>query len=98
MSDYPDLELPALLALDPVEVERALSCLPFLEREALLLKARERLSYAEIGTVLGLSESQAEARTASALVKLNRQITRRRPGWRQVCLAAMRRLLAWRET
>lgn len=73
---------PVIPALDPDQVERALSRLPHIEREALLLKSREGLGYAEIGALLGLSPAQAEARAAAALAKLHRRLTRRRPWWR----------------
>jgi DNA-directed RNA polymerase specialized sigma24 family protein len=69
--------------LDPDAVERALNRLPHTEREALLLKSREGLSYAEIGAVLGLTAAQAEARVASALVRLHaRLLGPGRPWWR----------------
>lgn len=78
MSD--DFDIPTL---DPATVERALQRLPRLEREALLLKSREGLSYAEIGALLGLAPAQAEARVASALVRLHaRLLGPRRPWWR----------------
>lgn len=53
------------------EVERAIRRLPYLEREALLMKARDGMTYAEIGAVLGLTAADAEARVASALVRLH---------------------------
>ena len=61
--------------------ERTLRRLPFLEREALLLKARDGLSYAEIGVVLGLSSEAAEARVVRALIKLDVRL-HERPWWR----------------
>ena len=75
MSDLPPT------AVDPERFERALRRLPFLEREALLLKARDGLSYAEIGVVLGLSPEAAEARVALALIKLDVRL-QERPWWR----------------
>lgn len=76
----------AIPALDPEQVARALGRLPFLEREALLMKARNRMSYAEIGAVLGLTPAQAEARVASALVRLHvRLVGTRHPRWRGLC-------------
>ena len=68
-------------AIDPARFERALRRLPFLEREALLLKARDGLSYAEIGVVLGLSPEAAEARVVRALIKLDVRL-QERPWWR----------------
>ena len=75
MSDVPST------SLDPDRFERALKRLPFLEREALLLKARDGLRYAEIGLVLGLSPEAAEARVALALIKLDVRLAER-PWWR----------------
>ena len=68
-------------AIDSARFERALKRLPFLEREALLLKARDGLSYAEIGVVLGLSPEAAEARVVRALIKLDVRLNER-PWWR----------------
>ena len=68
-------------ATDSARFERALKRLPFLEREALLLKARDGLSYAEIGVVLGLSPEAAEARVVRALIKLDVRF-QERPWWR----------------
>ena len=68
-------------AIDPHRFERALRRLPFLEREALLLRARHGLSYAEIGVVLGLSPEAAEARVVRALIKLDVRL-KERPWWR----------------
>ena len=73
MSDLP--------TIDPDRFERALKRLPFLERQALLLKARDGLTYAEIGVVLGLSPEAAEARVALALIKLDIRLNER-PWWR----------------
>jgi len=78
MSDFLDD-----LASDPDRMARELRRLPFLEREALLMKSRDRLTYAEIGAVLGLSAAQAEAKVASALVRLRERLDRDcRPWWR----------------
>ena len=68
-------------AIDPERFESALRRLPFLQREALLLKARDGLSYAEIGVVLGLSPEAAEARVVRALIKLDVRL-QERPWWR----------------
>jgi DNA-directed RNA polymerase specialized sigma24 family protein len=74
--------------LHPARVARALVKLPHSEREALLLKAREGRSYAEIGALLGLSAAAAEAKVAAALVTLRAELDRPRP---------LKRLLAfWR--
>ena len=70
-------------AHDPELVARELRRLPFLEREALLLKARDGMTYAEIGAVLGIGAEQAEKRFASALVRLRARLSRARgPWWR----------------
>lgn len=92
MSDASDQPYPR--ALEPGRVERALRRLPHLEREALLLKTREGLSYADIGALLGLSPAGAEAKVAAALVTLRTELDRPRPlkrllrVWR--CLARRR--------
>lgn len=75
------LDDPVIPARDSDRLERALSRLPHIEREALLLKSREGLSYAEIGALLGLTPVQAEARVAAALAKLHSRLTRPRPPW-----------------
>jgi DNA-directed RNA polymerase specialized sigma24 family protein len=61
--------------------ERALRRLHYLDRQALLLKARDHLSYGEIGAVLGLTAAAAEARVVSALVKLHARLARERKAW-----------------
>lgn len=69
--------------IDPSEVERVLQRLPFLEREAFLMKARDRMTYAQIGAVLGISPARVEACVASALIKVHTRLFRRRcPWWR----------------
>ena len=68
-------------AIDPDRFKCALKRLPFLEREALLLKARDGLSYAEIAVVLGLTPEAAEARVVRALIKLDVRL-KERPWWR----------------
>lgn len=60
-------------------VARALRKLPHNEREALLLKTREGLSYADIGALLGTSPADAEAKVATALVTLRAELDRPRP-------------------
>ena len=67
--------------IDPARFERALGRLPFLERQALLLKARDGLSYAEIGVVLGFTPEAVEARVVRALIKLDVRL-KERPWWR----------------
>ena len=74
MSDDP-IDIPAI---DPAKLAKALRRLGRLEREALLMKARDKMSYAEIGAALGLTPREAEARVASALVKLHARLMRRR--------------------
>ncbi len=69
--------------IDPIRFERALARLPWLEREALLLRTRDGLSYAEIGAVLGLTPEAAEARVVMALIKLDVRLRRPdQPWWR----------------
>jgi len=75
---------PIIPSLDNAEVERAVWRLPFLEREALLMKAREKMTYAEIGAELGLTPAQAEARVESALVKLHASLLQTRSAWWRV--------------
>ena len=58
-------------AFDPARVERALRTLPSRERDAMLLKSRDRLSYAEIGVRLSTSPAGARALVAAALAKLH---------------------------
>jgi DNA-directed RNA polymerase specialized sigma24 family protein len=65
--------------LDPARVALALGKLPHSEREALLLKTREGLSYADIGALLGMSPADAEAKVATALVTLRAELDRPRP-------------------
>ena len=85
MSDIPTSQpgIGDARVVDPARFERALKRLPFLEREAFLLKARDGLSYAAIGVVLGLSPEAAEARVVAALIKLDVSLQRmERPWWR----------------
>lgn len=96
MSDLSTTGLPAVPGFDPSQVERALRRLPFAEREALLLKVHGRLSYAEIGAVLGLTAAQAEARTASALVRLVQLLMHSRPTRPECCRSILRRCLTRR--
>lgn len=70
-------------SIDPARLERALRRLPFLDREAFLMKARDGLSYAAIGVVLGLTAKAAEACVVAALIKLDVWLARmERPWWR----------------
>lgn len=73
MSPTPPFILP-----ESPEFARALSRLSFVEREALLLKTRDGLTYAEIGAVLGLTPEAAQARFAAALVSLRTRLERNR--------------------
>ena len=85
MSDRParDAAPEAARHIDPARLERALRRLPFLEREAFVMKTRDRLSYAEIGAVLGMTPEAAEARVVAALIKLDVRLERMaRPWWR----------------
>ena len=69
--------------IDPARLERALKSLPWLEREAFLLKTRDQLSYAEVGLCLGLSPGAAEARVVAALIRLHARLEERDcPWWR----------------
>jgi DNA-directed RNA polymerase specialized sigma24 family protein len=74
MSDDP-IDIPAI---DPAKLAQALRRLGRLEREALLMKARDKMTYAEIGAALGLTPQEAEAHVASALVQLHARLMRRR--------------------
>ena len=69
--------------IDPARLERALKSLPWLEREAFLLKTRDQLSYAEVGVRLGLSPEATEARVVAALIRLHARLEERDcPWWR----------------
>ena len=69
--------------IDPARLARALRSLPWLEREAFLLKVRDKLSYAEVGVCLGLSPAASEARVVAALIKLHARLeAMERPWWR----------------
>ena len=72
MSDDPKMsETFDIPALDPARVERALRTLPSRERDALLLKSRDRLSYAEIAAWLGTDPAGARALVTAALAELH---------------------------
>ena len=67
----------------PERLEEAAKCLRPLEREVLILSARERLSNGEIAERLGISPDAAERLLASALRRLDRALERQeRPWWR----------------
>ena len=79
------MSIPAILppAIDPPQLERALAKLPWLERQAFLLRTRDKLSYAEVGLCLGLCPEAAEARVVVALIKLDSRLNAiERPWWR----------------
>jgi DNA-directed RNA polymerase specialized sigma24 family protein len=64
-------------------LERAASRLRPIEREVLLLSARERLSTGEIGERFGIRPEVAERWLASAVCKLDRALERqKRPWWK----------------
>ena len=70
----------------PVSVERlerAASTLLPIEREVLLLSARERLSNGEMAVRLGMTTQAVERLLARAISKLDRAIERQeRPWWK----------------
>jgi DNA-directed RNA polymerase specialized sigma24 family protein len=73
-----------ILLPETAAMKRALSRLRFLDREVILLKARDGLTYQQIGALLGLSPAATERRFASALVKLRIALEpRRRSRWRR---------------
>ena len=64
-------------------LERAASTLLPIEREVLLLSARERLSNGEMAVRLGMTTQAVERLLARAISKLDRAIERQeRPWWR----------------
>ena len=72
--------------IDPAALERALARLPRLEREAFLLKARDKLTYLAVGLQLRISPQDAEACVARALIMLDARLRRfERPWWRFWC-------------
>lgn len=67
----------------PERVEQAAKCLRPIEREVLILSARERLSNDEIAVRLGIEPREAQRLLAKALLKLDRALERQeRPWWR----------------
>ena len=70
-------------ALTPERLEKAARSLRAIEREVLVLSARERLSNAEIAERLGITTVAAQRLLADALCKLDRALERQeRPWWR----------------
>lgn len=64
-------------------LERAAASLRPIEREVLILSAREGLSNAEIGQLLGITSRKVERLLANALFKLDRALERQeRPWWK----------------
>ena len=74
------------ISRQPIELarlERELSRLPCVDRDAFLLKVRDGMTYAAIGIQLGITPERAEAHVVCALIKLDAALTReRRPWWR----------------
>ena len=67
----------------PERLEQAAANLRPIEREVLVLSARERLSNEEIAHRLGITTAAAERLLADALCKLDRALERQeRPWWR----------------
>jgi len=65
------------------QLENAVSTLRPIEREVLVLSARERLSNREIAARLGITPQTAEHLLAKALRKFDRALERQeRPWWR----------------
>jgi len=70
-------------AVTPERVEQAAKSLPPMEREVLVLSARERLSNDEIALRLGIEPQEAQRLLAKALLRLDRALARQeRPWWR----------------
>lgn len=64
-------------------LEKAASSLSPIEREVLVLSARERLSNVEIAARLGIAPEAAERILATALCRLDRALERQEgPWWR----------------
>ena len=62
------------LPITPERLERATACLRPIEREVLVLSARERLSRGEIAKHLGIAPEAAERLLAKAICKLDRAL------------------------
>ncbi|HEX8223765.1 MAG TPA: sigma factor-like helix-turn-helix DNA-binding protein [Allosphingosinicella sp.] len=70
-------------ALTPERLEKAARSLTAMEREALFLSARERLSNQEVAERLDITSEATERLLAKALRKLDRALERQeRPWWR----------------
>ena len=64
------------------QIERAASALRPIERDVLVLSARERLSNGEIAARLGITAEAVERLLARALCRLDRALERQeRPWW-----------------
>lgn len=67
----------------PERVEQAAKSLRPIERQVLVLRARQRLSNDEIALRLGIEPQEAQRLLAKALLRLDRALTRQeRPWWR----------------
>lgn len=67
----------------PERLDQAAKSLRPIEREVLVLSARERLSNDEIALRLGIEPQEAERLLAKALLRLDRALARQeRPWWR----------------
>ncbi len=65
------------------QLEKAASRLRPIEREVLLLSAREGFRYDRIAERLGISSEEARGHLADALYRLDRELERQaRPRWR----------------
>ncbi|HEX8534395.1 MAG TPA: sigma factor-like helix-turn-helix DNA-binding protein [Allosphingosinicella sp.] len=65
------------------QLEKAASRLRPIEREVLLLSAREGLRYDGIAERLGISSEEARGHLADALYRLDRELERQaRPWWK----------------
>lgn len=85
MTDPPPL-------VDLPDLERAIAALRPLEREVLLLSAREGLANGEVAARLGISPRSAERLLARALARLDRALEPKcRPWWRFRWTARWRR-------
>lgn len=67
----------------PERLEQAAKSLRPIEREVLVLSARERLSNDEIALHLGIAPREAQRLLAKALLRLDQALARQvRPWWR----------------
>lgn len=67
---------------DPGRLEKAIARLPAIERDVLLLSAKDGFSTEEISRRLGLPKTAVERHLADALVDLDRLLERQRAWWR----------------